>query len=237
MQNLYQKITTELAKNNDKKRVISNKKYHKYEIHELGIKAPIRHRILKHFKTKVKDLNCEEALTLARKLYTTKIEEFVLAGNYILQIKSNCLGVRLLPYLDKNLDYFKSWSTVDVFCTDILKSVLLKHPKETVNLLKKWNKSRNMWKRRASVVAFVRKIGENGKFTDTVLKLCDNLIYDKEDLVRKGVGWALKDNMRGNKEKVFAYVKSLRKKKIGSTIILYAIRDLNNVERKEILYT
>lgn len=237
MNNLYQEITTELARNGDKTRVISNKKFHKYEIHELGIEASIRHRILKQFKTKIKGLNCKEALILARKLYATKIEEFALSGNYVLQIKSDCLGVKQLPYLDKNLDYFKSWSTTDVFCTDILQSILLKNPKETINLLKKWNKSRNIWKRRASVVAFVRKIGENGKFTDTVLKLCGNLIYDKEDLVRKGVGWALKDNMRGNKEKVFVYVKNLRKKKISSTIILYAIRDLKTFERKEILYT
>lgn len=222
MNNLYQEITTELTRNGNKER---------------ATKAPIRHGILKQFKINIKELNCKKALSLARKLYSTKIEEFAYAGNYVLQIKSDCLGVKQLPYLDKNLDYFKSWSTTDVFCTDILQLILSKNPKETVNFLKKWNKSGNMWKRRASVVAFVRKIGESGKFTDAFLKLCNNLVNDKEDLVRKGVGWALKDNMRGNKEKVFAYVKSLRKKKISSIIILYAIRGLKNVERKEILHT
>ena len=236
MNNIYQEIIAEFISNGDKKQVISNKKYHKYEIRELGIEASIRHRILKQFKTKIKNLNCKETLILARRLHTTKIEELALAGDYVLQIKSDCLGVRQLPYLDKNLDYFKSWSTVDDFCINVLQPILLKYPKETIDLLIKWNKSENMWKRRASIVAFVRKIGENGKFTDIVLKLCSNLIYDKEDLVRKGVGWALKDNMRGNKEKVFVYIKNLRKKKISSTIILYAIKDLKNVERKEILY-
>lgn len=237
MNGIYREITAEFAKNGDKKRAISSKKYHKYKIHNLGVGAPIKHRIFKKFKIEIKNLNCQEALILARKLYTTKIEEFALAGSYILQIKSGCLGIKQLPYLDKSLDYLTSWSTIDSFCIDVLQPILLKHPKETINLLKRWNKSENMWKRRASVVAFVRKIGESGKFTDMVLKLCDNLIDDKEDLVRKGVGWALKDNMRGSKKKVFAYVKNLREKKISSTIILYAIRDLKDIEKKEILYT
>lgn len=235
MDNLYQEIITELNKNRNNKRAVLNKKYHKYEIHELGIKASTRHKILKQFKIKIKELNCKKALSLARKLYSTKIEEFTSAGNYVLQIKSDCLGVKQLPYLDKNLDYFKSWSTVDGFCIDILQSILLKNPNETINLLKKWNKSRNIWKRRASIVTFTRKIGESGKFTDMVLKLCDNLIYDKEDLVRKGVGWALKDNMRGNKKKVITYIKNLRKIKVNPIITLYSMRDLKNTERKEIL--
>lgn len=92
-----------------------------------------------------------------------------------------------------------------------------------------------MWKRRASVVAFVRKIGKSGEFVDEALELCDNLIWDEEDLVRKGVGWALKDNMRGAKMRVLDYVKSLRREGVSSTITLYAIRDLKGKEREEVL--
>jgi len=92
-----------------------------------------------------------------------------------------------------------------------------------------------MWKRRASVVTFTRKIGESGKFTEEALKLCDNLIWDKEDYVRKGVGWALKDNMRGNKQGVLDYIKSLRQKGVSSVITLYSIRDLKGKEREEVL--
>lgn len=92
-----------------------------------------------------------------------------------------------------------------------------------------------MWKRRASVVTFTRKIWESGEFTDEALELCDNLIWDKEDYVRKGVGWALKGNMRGAKERVLDYVKSLRRKGVSSVITLYAIRDLRGKERETVL--
>lgn len=83
------------------------------------------------------------------------------------------------------------------------------------------------------MVAFTRKIGSSDKFTDEALSLCDNLLWDEEDMVRKGVGWALKNVMRGDKRRVLDYVKSLRRKGVSSVITLYAIRDLKGKEREE----
>ncbi len=53
--------------------------------------------------------------------------------------------------------------------------------------------------------------------------------------LRKGVGWALKDNMRFDKRRVLDYIRDLRRKGVSSTITLYAIRDLKGKEREEIL--
>jgi 3-methyladenine DNA glycosylase AlkD len=121
--------------------------------------------------------------------------------------------------------------------TGFLQALIKKYVEETLRLLRKWNKSNHIWKQRASVVAFTRKIGESGKFTSEVLELCENLIQSKEDYVRKGVGWALKDGMRGSKKRVLAYVKSLRERGVTSVITLYAIRDLEREERKQVLST
>ena len=61
---------------------------------------------------------------------------------------------------------------------------------------------------------------------------------DSEDLVQKGVGWALKDTMRAGpavKRRVIALVKRMRREGIPSTVTLYAIRDLKGAEREAIL--
>jgi len=92
-----------------------------------------------------------------------------------------------------------------------------------------------MWKRRASVVAFVRKVGESGLFTNQALQLCEQLIWDDQDLVRKGVGWCLKDVMRGDKRTVLSYVRQLRQRRVSSIITLYALRDIRGAERAAIL--
>lgn len=235
---IYKKIYSDLIKHENKRAAEEDKKFHKYDGHRsLGIKAPVLDKLLKKYKSEIKELSCKEAFALAQMLYRDKIEDTILAGNFVLQNKIDCIGKTELSFLDKALNHFCSWSTIDDFCIDVLQPVLLKYPEDTLRFLKKWNQSKSMWKRRASVVAFVRKVGESGKFTDEALALCENLIFDKEDLVQKGVGWCLKDLMRGDKKKVFDYVKKLRKRGVPATITLYAIRDLKGKERAEILQT
>lgn len=187
---------------------------------------------------KIQALNCKEALALAQKFYSSYIEEQVLAGNYVLQVKIDCITPAQFGYLDKMLNHFGSWSQVDDICGEggkVIHPLLMRYPKEMLQLLRKWNESKNMWKRRASVVPFTRKMGESGKFTKEALELCENLIWDKEDLVQKAVGWCLKDIMRGDKQKVLKYVKDLRKRGVPYTITLYAIRDLRDEERRTVL--
>lgn len=85
------------------------------------------------------------------------------------------------------------------------------------------------------MVAFTRRVGESGEYTDEVLSLCNNLVWDPEDIVQKGVGWTLKDNLRSAPERILRYVKDLRRKGVPSTITLYAIRDLKGARRNEVL--
>jgi 3-methyladenine DNA glycosylase AlkD len=116
-----------------------------------------------------------------------------------------------------------------------MQPLIWRYRRETLELLEKWSRSPLKWKRRASVVTFTRKAAESGEFTEEVIHLCENLNRDKEDIVQKGVGWALKDNLRSAPDRIFPYIKDLRRRGVPSTIILYAIRDLRGVKRKEIL--
>jgi hypothetical protein len=51
----------------------------------------------------------------------------------------------------------------------------------------------------------------------------------------RGVGWALKDTMRSDKQRILDYIKDFRRKGVSSTITLYAIRDLKGQEREDVL--
>lgn len=236
MSDLYTKIYSDLFRHQDKDAARLNARYHKYEGHKtFGINAPTLSKLLKKYRSSLKDLSQKEILSLALKLYKTKLEEGILAANFILQFRNDCIGPGELPFFDKALEYFCSWSTIDDFCIDVLQPVLMASPRETLKFLEKWNRSKNMWKRRVSVVAFVRRAGKTGKFTVHALRLCDRLIWDKEDLVQKGVGWCLKDIMRGDKVQVIGYVKRLRAKGVPSKITLYAIRDLKGNDRRSVL--
>lgn len=236
MENLYQLLSTALQNNRNAERAQLDKRFHRYShFVSLGIQAPMLVKILRPFKKEFTTIPLANALDIAKKCYAQKIEEYALAGTFILQNNLYRFELNDVAFLDIALENMHSWSTVDDFCIDVVQPLLQKYPEHVINLVKKWNRSKNIWKKRASVVAFVRKIGSSGDYTDLALTLCKNLIHDQEDLVQKGIGWCLKDNMRGNKEKVLAYVLELRKHKAPAVITLYALRDIRGDERRKIL--
>lgn len=200
------------------------------------LRVPEIEKIVKKYINQFKDLSFKERCKLSRKFYKS---EFISQSNFglkLLKISISELKPQNFDFLDEILNYITHWGPTDSFSLYIMQPLLRKFTDETKQLLRKWNKSDHIWKKRASVVTFTRKIGVEGKYADFLLELCDNLLWDKEDLVRKAVGWALKDNIIGkNKENLLNYVKKLRKMGVSSTITLYAIRNLKRKERETIL--
>lgn len=233
---LYKHIVSDLLKKGDRDRVKKDAYYHKKGGYvSYGITSVDFRAIMKKYRTDFKELNARQALTIIGKFYNSGVEDQIYAGNYIASLRYEVFNPSNLMIFDKALNNFHTWGTIDDFCVHVFEPLLRKYPKQIFILLKKWNSSENMWKRRASVVAFTRKAGECGLFTDQALELCDNLVNDKEDLVQKGVGWALKDVMRSDKEKVLEYIKKLRKQGASAVITLYALRDIKGPEKKHIL--
>jgi len=210
--------------------------YEKHGYKSYRLKVPEIEKIVKKYISQFKELSLEERFKLSRKFYKSDYIAQTNFGLKLLEISIPQLKPQNFEVLDEILNYITHWGPTDSFSLNIMQPLLRKHTNETKQLIQKWNNSDHIWKKRASVVTFTRKIGAEGEYVDYLLELCDNLILDKEDLVRKAVGWALKDNMIGrNKDKVLTYVINLRKMGVSSTITLYAIRKLKGREREAIL--
>ena len=202
-----------------------------------GLSSADYSALYKVFNPRFKALTPEERLILARRWGETRNTTLVHLGVHLLRlgVRAGDLGPDQFPFLDSYVEHFHGWGNTDLFCGDVLQPLLEAHTPETLTLLRRWNSSPVPMKRRASVVAFTRKTAESGKYVDVALELCENLVWDGEDLVRKGVGWALKDTMRADGSRVVDYVKDLRRRGVSSTVTLYAIRDLKGEERREVL--
>jgi len=210
--------------------------YEKHGYKAYGLRVPEIDKIVKKYINQFKDLSFDKRIELSRKFYKSDYIAQTSFGLKLLEISISQLKPKNFEILNEFLEYITNWGPTDSFSLYIMQPLLRRYTNEVKRLLEKWNISDYLWKKRASVVTFTRRIGTEGEFVDFLLKLCDNLMWDKEDLVRKAVGWALKDNMVGkNKEKVLNYVKELREMGVSSTITLYAIRKLKGKEREEIL--
>ena len=148
------------------------------------------------------ELSLEEGIDLTAKCIKSGNNTLIHIGIHLLALRRDELDPYHFKFFDEFLNHFVGWGNVDHFCGSILRSIIKRYQNEVITLLRKWNRSYNMWKRRASVVVLTRRIAKDGEFIDEALELCENLIWDEEDLVRKGVGWALKDNMKSDKKRV-----------------------------------
>ncbi len=137
--------------------------------------------------------------------------------------------------LDHYVRCLHGWSKIDSYTGSLLRNILFEHPDELLEVVDRWNGDPDLWLRRASVVLFTRKVARSGRFTDVALDFCEALLEDAEPLVKKGVGWALKDLMRSDKDRIIEYVIDLRSRGVSSLITLYAIKDLKGEERARVL--
>ena len=225
-----------IKKNTGRHHPISDRKFHKHDEYlSYGLKASEFRKILKEFRPQLLKLSIQERMDLALQLLKENIGELGHVGLHIITLSVEDLGPKHLVYLDGLPKHFRSWSHVDHLSLGVMQPLLWKYRKETLELLEEWSRSPIRWKRRASVVTFVRKAAKSGEFTEEVIQLCENLIWDEEDIVQKGVGWALKDNLRSAPDLILSYIKELRRKGAPSTITLYAIRDLKGARRQEVL--
>jgi len=233
---LYAHIRATIAREAYPRKIHGSSQWHKNpDLRIYGLYAAELRDVIRGLKPRFGAISREQKLVLADRLYRAGIEELASVATYLVSLCSTELRPGDLRKFDRFTDHFHSWSTTDDFSLNVAGPLLQRYPGEIIRLLRKWNKSSNPWKRRASVVTFTRKVGKSDRFTAEALRLCDNLIWDSEDLVQKGVGWALKDTLRGDKQRVLRYIKHLRSVGAPATITLYAMRDLSGNDRRVLL--
>ncbi|HMG19461.1 MAG TPA: DNA alkylation repair protein, partial [Gemmatimonadales bacterium] len=135
-----------------------------------GLKTDVWRNVMRRFRARIKALSLEDRLDLADKLFRMRIGELGHSAIYALALSGQELGPQHIERLDRIAEEFTGWSHVDDFCITVAQPLLRAYRPETLTLLERWNRSPNRWKRRASVVAFVRKVGESGQFTKDALR-------------------------------------------------------------------
>ncbi len=92
------------------------------------------------------------------------------------------------------VDRVENWEHADALCA--LYSVLLeRYPKLIEPTLRKWNKDKNPWKQRCSIVSTIYYASKNRKAPPLklVFELAEPLIKHSDPYVQKGVGWQLRE--------------------------------------------
>uniref|UniRef100_A0A7C3N986 DNA alkylation repair protein n=1 Tax=candidate division WOR-3 bacterium TaxID=2052148 RepID=A0A7C3N986_UNCW3 len=230
---MYTKILKELLSlKNDEKRLIFERffKTKKGEYGEgdkfLGIDTPT----LKNFAKKYKDIDFK---TL-EKLISSKYHEirFLSLNIIVLKYENNIEDEKdILDFYLRNMKYVNNWDLVDTSSYKILGRYSFEN--NDYSFIKKFSESDNMWERRVSVVSlyyFIKR--KNCSFPLKVLK---NLLKDEEDLLKKSIGWMLREVGKNCGEETLEKFLIENYTKLAPITVSYATERFSKEKRKRFL--
>jgi 3-methyladenine DNA glycosylase AlkD len=224
MEDIIDKIRTELKKNMDEKTRASIQNFFKGKIKFYGVKVPIVNKISKEFFKSMGVRTKSEIFDLCEILWRSGyLEESLIACKWSYYVHKK-YEPEDFQIFEKWIDtYVNNWASCDTFCNHTLGEFIGMYP-EYLARLKDFARSDNRWMRRASAVALIIP-ARKGKFLGDILEIADILVLDKDDLVQKGYGWMLKAASEANQQEIFEYVVK-NKAVMPRTALRYAIEKM-----------
>ncbi len=205
--------------------------FFKEKIKVYGVRVPLARKISRNYFSLIKDRPTKEILQLAEELLKSGYsEEATIALDWSYRIRKRYQKTDFKFFERWLKKYVSNWGTCDDFCGHTLGYFISQFP-DLVPLVKKWTQSKNRWLRRAAAVIFIPSVSKK-KYLNHVFWVADKLLMDKDDLVQKGYGWALKVASNLYQKQVFDFIMK-RKHKMPRTALRYAIEKMPLKMRKK----
>jgi 3-methyladenine DNA glycosylase AlkD len=221
MNNIIQRIRTELKASADEKSKQVFQRFFKEKVTYYGVKTPIVGKIAKKYWREVQLLNKPAIFGLCEELYRSGLTEEAFVVSFWLPNLVDKLQPEDLATFKCWIErYIDNWAKCDGFCNHTIGDFIEKYP-EILTDVKSWSKSGCRWIKRASAVSLIVP-AKKGEFLKDAFEISDTLLIDPDDIVQKGYGWLLKEESRKHQKEVFEYV--VRNRQVmPRTALRYAI--------------
>ena len=177
----------------------------------------------------------DDAMALAEELIQDPYLETKAVGIEVVARFRRAFAPSLLPRWKRWLARNDSanWATTDAICGALIGPLLVQRP-ELAPRLRAWARDRNMWVRRASIVALIKPVARRAIPPDLVYEIASALHEDREDLIQKAVGWALREAGKVDSARLERYLRA-NGRRIPRTTIRYAIERFAAPKRRELM--
>ncbi len=191
----------------------------------LGIRVPIIRQAVKKYQN--------APLYVAGKLLKSEYHEVRLFALLLLVFrfsKSNHdLQKDIYHLYLKNTQYINNWDLVDSSAHYIVGTYLEDRDR---SILYDLSESKSLWERRIAIMSTFHFIKIN-QFNDT-FHISEQLLYDREDLIHKAVGWMLREVGIRDLAREVAFLRT-HYQTMPRTMLRYAIERFSKDERKKYL--
>ena len=197
------------------------KNYFREEINIYGVRLPeVRALSSRYFGT-VKAMGKTEIFAICEELLESGFgEEATIAFDWAFRLRKEYAVADFEKFELWLENHVSNWSLCDDFSSHAFGYLVFRYP-ELLDRTLSWCGSENRWLRRASAVISIYPV-RKGNILQHIFTVCDSLIGDEDDLVRKGYGWLLKEASNRYPDEVFEYVME-RRDRLPRVALRYAI--------------
>lgn len=207
-QKLIQEIETQLDELADPERLEWAKENYSTSMGIKGVTVPNIRPIVKDLNKRFKKSPPEEVVEFAKQLNAKRILEAQQIAIEVLEkhkVARRSLTLDDLLILGEGID---NWVSVDYFA-GLLAGPAWREGQISDEVIRKWAVSDDRWWRRAAVVCTValnqKARGGSGDAKRT-LEICELVAEDKDEMVAKGLSWALRELAKREQEPVVKFV-------------------------------
>lgn len=178
-----------------------------YMLHQFdfwGVKAPVWRKLSKdHFKQGLPAF--EETEQIVRDCWNHPKRELNYVAIELLGCHKKQWTKDTISIIEYILTQQSWWETVDHAATTLTGPYFKKFPAQTHKVTQKWNKSKNIWLQRSSIM--FQKMYKDETDTALLSKYIFQLKDSDEFFVQKAIGWALREYSKTNPKWVQTFVK------------------------------
>ena len=232
MNKLHLEILREL-KNHSSSLTVDKPNYKDFTLKYLGsprksynLKTATARKIARKFKCSHRDLTVTEFGELLDSLYQGDSFDERTFGKFLLILYPK-LRAQIPPQkLDTWLNYLSGWCEVDSLCQSLFKfEEMSKNWSAWEKLLLKFNKNKNVSKRRASLVLLTGPARQTGdtRVLNLAFRNIEKVKLEKDILITKAISWLLRDLIKYHKAEVSKYLSQN-----ATTLPKIAVREVRN---------
>jgi len=170
--------------------------------------ADLRRAVRRCRRDILRENDFEFLLQVADHLFSGSVLEEKVAAIFLLEKLDAQFGDREFRRFESWLDRISSWADHDGLVHYLIAPMIAARP-ALAKAVFRWAKSKDRWHRRAACVALIRGTRRR-MFFPQIVKLSNYLLDDEDDMVRKGLGWLLRETGKFDARRTVPYLMRIR---------------------------
>jgi len=186
-------------------------RFFKHEIKSRGWYTAELRKVAKRFRrTIVADNGLPFLLEVSDQLFRGEVLEEKVFAVMLLEGMTGQFGPAEFKLFEGWLERLNTWADHDALVHYLVGPMIAADAKY-LQRPPQWAKQRSTWHQRAAAVSLIHSTRQHKNF-DHIQRIAEMLLSSDDDMVRKGLGWLLREAAKANRDETAAYLMLIRER-------------------------